>query len=143
MTLKFLGDTRVLKLEKIKKAVREAAGRVGAFNLEITGVVGAFPGTARARVAFIETGQGSSDVSVIYQKLEESLCRIKIRKDKRVFSPHITVARFRDMADISEKAFACRMTPPAVMECREIILYESILKPGGPEYVNMGSFGLK
>lgn len=143
ITLKFLGNTPVSKIDKIKKAIKEASGYSGAFMLEITGVLVAFPDTGKARVAFIETGKGSSDISGLYNCLEYSLSRIKIGKEKRAFSPHITVARFRNITDIRKMVSEKRMEPTVTVECSRIVLYESILKPEGSEYVNLENFILK
>ncbi|MBN2073816.1 MAG: RNA 2',3'-cyclic phosphodiesterase, partial [Actinobacteria bacterium] len=131
ITLKFLGYTPTEKINGIKKAILKACENAAAFTLEITGAIGAFPDTRRARLAYIETGKGNDDICSLYNCLENVLSEINIRKEKRAFFSHITVVRFKNITDIQENASVCRMEPPAVMECIRVNLYESILRPGG------------
>jgi 2'-5' RNA ligase len=75
--------------------------------------------------------------------LEDNLSRIKIRKEKRNFSPHITIARIKDKKNIEKLINNHKMNPTNLLDCPGITLFESRLKPHGAEYIILGSYSLK
>lgn len=143
ITLKFLGNTNIDKVEKIKKAIETTADRFGRFKYEISGKINAFPSLANARIVFLEIGSGGERISEIYDELENNLSRIKIRKEKRDFSPHITIARIRNKNNMEQFIDRHKMSPASLLECSDITLFESQLKPHGAEYIILGKFSLK
>jgi 2'-5' RNA ligase len=143
VTLKFLGNININKIEKIENAVKITADSFSKFRYRITGSVNAFPNLKSARVVFMEIGEGGNRISEIYDLLENNLTKIKIRKEGRKFSPHITIARIRDKKNIEKLAGSHPEGPSGWMDCHEITLFESQLKPYGAEYSIVGRFSLK
>ncbi len=143
ITLKFLGNTGINRIEKIKKAIKTTADMFGRFKYEINGKINAFPSPANARVVFLEIGSGGERISEIYDELEDNLSRIKIRKEKREFSPHITVARIKNKKNMGQFIDKHKMSSTNLLECSDITLFESQLKPHGAEYIILGKFSLK
>jgi len=143
ITLKFLGNVNIYKIEKIKKAIKETADKFNSFKYEINGKINAFPGPGNARVIFLEIGNGGEKISGIYNELEDNLERIKIRKEKREFSPHITIARIKDKKNIEHLIKEYKLNKIEGLDCSNIALFESQLKPYGAEYSIIGEFGLK
>ncbi len=143
VTLKFLGDTDIRKIDKIKKAIEETSCGFDKFTYEISKKMNAFPKPENARVIFLEINKGGDIVSEIYDRLEDNMSRIGIDREKRDFFPHITIARvkiyrnLRQLVDKSNGVFSKEL------ECSEITLFESRLKPYGAEYIVAGSYGLK
>jgi len=143
ITLKFLGNVNIDKIEKIKKAIKKTADKFNRFKFEISGKINAFPGPRSARIIFLEIGSGGEQISEIYRQLEDNLEKIKIRREKREFSSHITIARLKDKKNMEIFIDEYKMDKMGRLDCLNITLFESQLKPHGAEYSVLGEFGLK
>lgn len=144
ITLKFLGNTNLSKIEKIKQAVKKTADSFKNFSYEIKENLGAFPTPENARVVFVEVGNGAGNISNVYNKLEDNLSKIKIRKEKRKFIPHLTVARIKGRKNVGDIIKKAKINHPiSQMNCSKITLFESKLKPEGAEYIIIDEFGLE
>ncbi len=142
-TLRFLGSTDINKIRKIENAVKITADSLKKFKYRVTGRVGAFPSLGRARVVFMEIDDGDTQISEIYNLLNNNLSKIKIRKESRKFVPHITIARIRDRRSIENFTGGSPGGPEEWLDCSDITLFESKLRPQGAEYCVIGRFGLK
>ena len=143
ITLKFLGNINTGKINKIEKAIKETADTFRRFKYEINGKINAFPSPNNARVVFLEIGNGGRQISEIYNELENNLSRVKIRKEKRKFFPHITIARIKNKKNIEQLVNNHEMDSVDRLDCLEITLFESRLKPKGAEYTILNKFSLK
>lgn len=143
ITLKFLGDIDISKINKIEEAVKKTANLFKKFKYEISGKINAFPNTDNARVIFLEVGMGGDQIYRIYNELENNLNRIKIKREKRKFSSHITIARLRNRKNIKQLIEKCKLDVDIILDCSEIVLFESNLKPDGAEYIILNNFSLK
>ena len=143
ITLKFLGSINIEKIEKIKKAASLTAGNSKKFYYTAGDSLDAFPSLKAARVVFVPVVQGNACMEKLFSLLEDNLGKIKIRKEKRKFLGHITVARLKNMRDITERAAAVSTKYPEPLLCSHIALYESILKPSGAEYNIIEDFKLE
>lgn len=143
ITLKFLGNINTGKVSKIEKAIKETADTFRRFKYEINGKINAFPGPNNARVVFLEIGNGGRQISEIYNELENNLSGVKIRKEKRKFFPHITIARIKNKKNVGQLVNNHEMDSVDRLDCLEITLFESKLKPQGAEYTILNKFSLK
>jgi len=143
ITLKFLGNINTGKINKIERSIKETADTFRRFKYEINGKINAFPGLNNARVVFLEVGNGGRQISEIYNELEDNLSKVKIRKDKRKFFPHITIARIKNKKNIEQLVNNHGMNSVGWLDCSKITLFESRLKPQGAEYTILGRFSLK
>jgi 2'-5' RNA ligase len=128
---------------KIESAVKKTADSLKSFRYRITGRVNAFPNLRSARVIYLEIGDGGLQISKIYNILENNLSKIKIRKEGRKFTPHITIGRIRGKKDIEKPVSSQLKCPADWMDCLDITLFESKLKPYGAEYSIISKFNLK
>jgi RNA 2',3'-cyclic 3'-phosphodiesterase len=140
VTLKFIGEAPVEKLEAIKAALR-AVAFPASFKIRFRGV-GFFPGERRPRVlwAGIEAG---TELPALASAVETSLEPLGIAREQREFSPHLTLARF----DSPDKLAGLRAAIAAAGRldfgeaiAKEFHLYQSVLKRGGAEYTRLASF---
>lgn len=143
LTLKFLGNTDINKIGRIKGAIKETAGQFEKFNYKISGAIDAFPERQNARVVFVEIESGGEQICKIYNELENNLSRIKIEKEKRKFSPHITVARLKNRENLEELINKQEKKINRTLSCTGITLFESQLKPEGARYIVLDKFSLK
>jgi 2'-5' RNA ligase len=143
ITLKFLGDTNISKIDKIAEAMKNAAGDFQRFSYEIGKSLEAFPAAESARIVFVPVLEGSDKIAGIYKNLENNLSRIKIPKENRKFISHITIARIRNKKNISEILKDIELDYKNQHKCTKITLFESRLKPDGAEYIITCEAGLK
>lgn len=143
ITLKFLGGININKTGKIEEAIRITADLFEKFKYEISGRINAFPDTGNARVVILEVDKGGEQICKIYNELENNLSKIKIEREKRKFSPHITIARLKNRKNIKELIAGQKKFLNITLNCIEITLFESQLKPDGAEYIIINKFNLK
>ena len=143
ITLKFLGNVNLNKIEKIKNAIKETANNFCCFDYKIVNGLGAFPSFRSARIIFAEIKNGSDKIIEIYDKLEDNFSKIKIRKEKRKFIPHITIARIKRSKNIENLVKNIKLDLADAIKCCKLTLFESRLRPGGAEYIIIEEFSLK
>lgn len=93
LTLKFLGDVEEGIVPSLMEAVERAAEGVPPATLTLRGT-GAFPNLRRPRVVWVGVEDGESLVTVA-RRLEEGLEPMGFARERRRFSPHLTVARVK------------------------------------------------
>ena len=147
ITLKFLGGVPADGIDMIKTAIRVAVSSFKSFSFEVDGKIDAFPDKRRARTVFAGIGEGRQELKDLYLSLEGSLERVYnqfgIKASRRDFTAHITLARFRHPEDITEAVRDAGNIVPIGIRCKDIVLLESILDPGGARYIKLGEFSLK
>jgi 2'-5' RNA ligase len=94
LTLKFLGDTELTRVEALSQAVQRAANAVGPFELSIESC-GAFPPGGQPRVLWIGVEDSSGHLASLHRILEDECARIGFAREQRPFQPHLTIARIR------------------------------------------------
>ncbi|GAH12732.1 unnamed protein product, partial [marine sediment metagenome] len=94
LTLKFLGYITKEELEKVKLATREALRPFAPFEMGVARL-GAFPKINYPRVIWMGINKGREVLKRIASNLEERLAIIGFVKEKRPFSPHLTLGRVK------------------------------------------------
>jgi RNA 2',3'-cyclic 3'-phosphodiesterase len=94
LTLKFLGDVTLTKVELVAQATQGAAELVESFEL-IVGGVGAFPPNGQPRVLWIGIEDPSGRLGLLHQQLEAACEEAGLAREQRPFHPHLTIARLR------------------------------------------------
>ena len=94
LTLKFLGDTPLTKVEGLSQAARRVANVVGPIEI-IIGNCGAFPSSGQPRVLWIGVEDPSYSLTLLYQTLEDECAQAGFTREQRTFHPHLTIARLR------------------------------------------------
>jgi RNA 2',3'-cyclic 3'-phosphodiesterase len=90
LTLRFLGDTPIDRIERIGESL--ASIRVESFILPIEGV-GIFPPKGPPRTLWVGVGTGHPHLFQLRQRMDDALLAAGIDFDVRFFQPHITLAR--------------------------------------------------
>jgi 2'-5' RNA ligase len=142
LTLKFLGSTREDKIEDISDILINTAGNLNSFNVSVSGL-GAFPSSHNPKV--IWAGLKADDVLYKLQKdIDISLESLGFAKEKRPFSPHLTIGRVRDSRTKKNlrDAFEQARAEPGSFEAENITFYKSGLLPKGPVYTVLKSVKL-
>jgi len=134
VTLKFLGNVSVARLEEVRSALAQVT--FPPFSLEIKGT-GAFPNLKRMNVVWVGIGEGWSQVELIYEQTEKALHQLGFSRETRAFSPHITVARVKSGQKRDEiAAFLGHLSDESfgTFVVGNVRLKQSILSPSGPTY---------
>jgi 2'-5' RNA ligase len=129
VTIRFLGHLELERAERI--AERVEAKRPHAFAVQLGGV-DAFKRGKLASVLWAGLELGVEDVTRLAQLVDAECAREGLEQEKRVYRPHMTLARARERTG----APIPRVDPPALPPWRveELVLYQSRLRPTGPVY---------
>jgi 2'-5' RNA ligase len=141
LTLRFLGETDEARVGAIVDAMRGAAG--GSFVMQ-GGAGGFFPQRGAPRVVWVGFTKGIRECGTYFAALDAGLVRAGFDAETRPFAAHVTVARVRqavrgdDWAELA--ADLTRDWPPFTVDTA--VLWQSILKPSGPEYRRVAEVAL-
>lgn len=144
ITLAFLGDTEESDIIKITGLMDHVSKVIPSFKLELKGI-GLFRNARDPRVIWAGT-EKNLNLDLLYEKLVEKLAGSALYSAPGVFNPHITLGRIKAVTDrqrLGTIVSDCRSSPIHEQEVKEIILYESILRPGGPVYNALHRSSLK
>jgi RNA 2',3'-cyclic 3'-phosphodiesterase len=140
VTLKFIGELSPAKLEGIRGAL--TAIHSGApVHLQFRGLR-FFPNEQYPRVLWAGVN-ASANLPSFAADIDSALETLGVAREKRAFTPHLTLARF-EPPGLHEKLRAMvRQNGErefGSFEAREFHLIESKLKPAGAEYTSLASF---
>jgi len=140
LTLKFLGYVDPDKIPAISNALQPIAGSMQAFSIQVGGC-GFFPNSRRPAVLW--TGVNSKELEGLQKQVDEAMAKLGFEKEERAFTPHLTIARFRDYHGLTPLVLESekwRETQAGEFTAHEFILYESILHRSGAEYHRLEVF---
>ena len=142
LTLKFVGDTPVTKVEALSAAAQRAANEVSAFEVSIGGC-GAFPSHGQPRVLWIGINDASGELSNYFRALEDQCAIVGFPREERPFHPHLTIARLRQphgsrrLVEIHKQAGF----EPVPVNVRDVCLIKSELRNEGSRYTVISRHG--
>jgi len=145
VSLKFLGEVEDSRIPLVEQAVRSAAAAAAAFPVAVAGT-GSFPPFSRhPRVLWIGLEE-SRALEDLQARLEEALEARGFPREARPFHPHLTAARIKSSGvppPLIGRWAEAEGKPFGRMEVREIIVYRSLLRPGGAEHQPVFSEALR
>lgn len=144
LTLNFLGDVEKERMDDIFDAVKRATEGNAPFQINISGT-GAFPNYKRPTVYWIGVNESSGALHSIQQKIETELEKLGFPKEKRKFSPHLTIGRVKSQHGLNEISTALQdvKLPTMTFIADEIVVMQSVLQPGGARYTPLSVIKLK
>ena len=144
LTLKFLGDTEPEEVASLVDAVSGVTNGVMPFPLSVHGA-GAYPNLKRPRVLWAGVTENSGTIRRLVMGIEEVSEPLGWERERRRFSPHVTIGRVKGNMNLGRLAAAMEGLKEehwGDQEAREVVLYRSELKPGGAVYEKVHVFGL-
>ena len=147
LTLKFLGNINSQIVSNISGAIKDASSEVSSFSIEIGGL-GVFPNNNRPRVLWLGIGGEVEKLIDLQRRIDDALMVFGFQKEKRPFSPHITLARVRDNATNSERSdfggliARTHSEVKSTVEIKSISLMRSQLWPTGAVYTRLAEVKL-
>lgn len=142
VTLTFIGEVSEAQIDDVDEAL--AGIDCPAFDLEIAGT-GSFAQGDDPKVLWLGVTENPT-LRLLKQRIDIALDRYDIPFERRSrFTPHVTMARFRQMPDeqkIAEfmQAHNLKRLPPIAVE--DFVLYESYSGSEGPVYQPMEYYPL-
>jgi 2'-5' RNA ligase len=143
LTLKFLGETQRPVLADL---VAELAARVrglGAVTVDL-GRTGFFPSSTRPRVAWV--GGSAEGAEKVVDAVEEAAEAAGFPRERRPWSAHLTLARLKSQWPKGAVDRYLEWGGHLELEaftCREVVLFESDLQPGGAVYTALERFSVE
>jgi 2'-5' RNA ligase len=140
VTLKFIGEVPNTKLEAIRTALASVCSNLPV-TLEFQGL-GFFPNGKHPRV-FWAGIEASANLKALAADIEDAAEEIGIPREKRPFSPHLTLAHFESpkLTDPFRDAVAANAARDiGSLRTNQFHLIESKLKTAGAEYTTLQSF---
>lgn len=147
LTLKFLGDTPADRVETIAQAMTVAAGSFAPFRFTVTGF-GCFPNPRRASVLWVGVPEPPKALAGLQWATALQLTRLGYDKEKRAFSPHLTLGRVNKSisgADREKLAAVIAQTEVGrlgTVPVAELILFQSDLRRSGAVYTALARANL-
>jgi 2'-5' RNA ligase len=138
LTIKFLGEIPDEKLDQVKAILTDSLRNQSVFNIKIEGL-GMYPNEHNPRVIWLGITAEEALID-LHQTLDSALEAVDIKREKREFSPHLTIARVRrrtkrsKIKEIGETLSQFKVDSLGNIKVKEVILYQSELTPKGPIY---------
>ena len=133
LTLRFLGDrVAASSLERLAGALEEIANATADFEIAVRGL-GAFPDLSRPRVIWIALE--SAELAAVAARIERAAVGAGFAPERRAFTPHLTIARMRNLTGWSElrrEIEAARDRDFGSIVAQSLILFRSLL--GGSSF---------
>jgi 2'-5' RNA ligase len=135
LTLKFMGELPESDVVKVVEICREACRGEGTFSLNLEGT-GAFPNQRRPRVLWVGLAGGVDRLRGLQGRMEQALGSVGFPAEDHVFSPHLTIGRFRSARNLAKLLEITSRSDiaPEPFPVEEVVIYKSRLTPQGPQY---------
>lgn len=143
LTLAFLGDTEDEMIKVASIVLSRCCTRFESFRFSLRGT-GVFRNFRDPRIVWIGIEKNAA-LAKLYDLINAGLKDAGFALEDRTFSPHITLGRIKSVRDASKlKESLVKYKDADIQDVivKEVILFESILKPSGPQYREIGKFRL-
>ena len=144
VTLKFLGEITEDERHAVETLVARVTASEAPFAIRLN-ALGAFPSLTAPRVVWVGVGEGGEVVSRIAEAIEREGASIPLRREERAFSPHLTLGRVRSPRGRQALVTAlrdARWEPPPPWRVSLVTLYQSVLRPDGPQHTILADLPL-
>jgi 2'-5' RNA ligase len=141
LTMKFLGDIPESSVLKILREMKKISNNFSSLNLFAKGI-GVFPGVKRPRVLWVGVRGDLEKLAQILTDLEQNLEKIGFPRETRPFKSHLTIGRMKRRVDpvkLAETMKSGSDFSSPHFRVKEIVLFQSKLKPSGAQYTRLGS----
>jgi 2'-5' RNA ligase len=133
LTLVFIGDVEAARGTAIARSL-EPPFECSPFDLQFEGL-GTFPPSGAPRVLWLGVTGGAEQAVALQNLVAARLERVGVPRERRPFSPHLTLARWRQSRPSDRQAMVSDLaTGRFRMAVSGITLYESCLSSAGSTY---------
>jgi 2'-5' RNA ligase len=144
LTLKFLGDIEQAQIETIGAVLKERLRPFPRFTINAKGL-GVFPDLRRPRIVWI--GLAGNELTTLAAQVELALLPLGFAPEKRNFTPHLTIGRWRQTdrpsKTLGQELESLKDYQFGASSVDEVILFQSVLKPEGAIYTRAKAVTLR
>ena len=143
-TLKFLGEIPEPRISAAKRGIERALNGRSSFGISLKGI-GVFPSSDSPRVVWIGVSDGAETLVDLAGAVESEMEREGFARDRRGFTPHLTLGRVRGSRGLGALKAAVEHLRDAdfgAMRVDSVFLMMSRLSPGGPTYTAIDKWSL-
>jgi len=143
LTLKFLGEVGDPLVFRIQERLLQLCAAHETFELTVRGT-GAFPDPGHPNILWVGINE-SPPLGLLQSNIEKSLAELGFEREKKRFSPHLTVGRVKgrdDLGAVIREWVSLKDVFFGTITVGETLLVKSTLKPGGAEYSKIAGFKL-
>lgn len=147
ITLKFLGNVDAALVPELSEALTGAAHGAMPFRLVLRGL-GAFPDERAPRVLWAGIDGDTDALGALARRVDDACAGLGFPRERRPFSPHLTIARLRDSATDADRRRAADALAAIGLdysggfEVSAMHLIKSTLTPSGARYETLHSVRL-
>ncbi len=137
LTLKFLGEVPDGRITAVAEAMTAVAVKQSPITFAVRGV-GCFPPGGAARIFWVGVEEPTGTLARLQASCEETFARLGFARERRSYTPHLTVGRVKDASyslQIRETARKEANFDAGRQRAGEIVLFQSILSAEGSTYV--------
>jgi 2'-5' RNA ligase len=143
LTLKFLGEVKEEKVPELQEVLKQSGKNIEPVSVTVQGC-GFFPNARRPSVFW--AGVKTEPLLGLQKIIEERTQNLGFEGENRPYSPHLTLARFKDprgRLSIANEAEKRKDYEFGQFITANFSLYQSVLKRSGAEYTVLKSFLLQ
>jgi 2'-5' RNA ligase len=147
LTLKFLGDTPVAKIEDVQAALAVAASQIEPFTFYVGGL-GCFPNQRRPRVVWVGIQEPTNRLARLREAIEDQVAPVGFPTERRSFHPHLTLGRVQRYASKSEVRQIGEVVAGSItgtideVAVASVCYIKSDLRPSGAVYTTLAEAAL-
>lgn len=148
LTLKFLGNVPASTITEIVHAVTQGSEGVKPFAIRFAGL-GCFPSSSRPSVIWVGVEGDTGTLARLQTAVEDRLSVLGYPKEKRSYTPHLTLGRVaRDLAASERRHLGDMIAEQNVgslgeMQVCDVCLIRSELSPSGARYTRLAAATLE
>ncbi|MEJ6951634.1 RNA 2',3'-cyclic phosphodiesterase [Natronospora cellulosivora (SeqCode)] len=148
ITLKYIGDLDKYKISELIQYIVFVSHTIEQQCFDL-GSIAALPHIDYPRIVYLSVKDLNNNLSFIHQNLEEKLSGLGIKKDKKKYIPHITLARCKRKTNMKKLSLEIKYLTDKInfnnnkIKLNKISLYNSILHKEGPVYEELYNFTFK
>ncbi len=102
LTLKFLGDTEIARIDEVSDALMQVGRRHAPFELSV-GRLGMFPNASRPNVLWVGVNDEDRLLQQLAADVDKTMARLGWKRERRPFQGHLTLARVKKQATPRER----------------------------------------
>jgi len=141
ITLKFFGETDERKIPGICSVLEKRAELSPCISLKLSGL-GIFGSSYAPKVIWMGI-EPFEQISRLMKNIQDDLIAIGYEPDRQNLVPHLTLGRIKFLNDkiiFRRTLDRFRNISSSTFDIGEMILFESILRREGPEYIETGKY---
>jgi 2'-5' RNA ligase len=148
LTLQFLGDVPLAKIEPITAELRSVCAAAIPFSFDLIGL-GVFPNRRQPRIVWVGVHEPSGALASLHKRVGQVLALLGFPPEERAFTPHLTIGRAsrsaspRDLAQVGDHISRSDVELIERIAADHITLMKSDLRPSGSVYTPQAMLPLR